>query len=152
MRRPVAALVLAALAGCGSSEQGSDAAKRTTTTAGAGAAATAQRAADARRRVLEPARACLQKAGYRIAGGSPAIDDTDAPDYEFVLNGHGGGAFIAFYDELARAERYEPAIRRNAKKFKRAAVERQGRITIVWVRLPAALRTGVRACVFARES
>ena len=150
MRWPVAALVLASLAGCGSSERGSDAAKRTTTTAAAGAAA--QRAVDARRRALEPARACLEKAGYRVAGGSPAVDDTNAPDYEFVLNGHDGGAFIAFYDELARAERYEPAIRRNAKKFKRAAVERQGRITIVWVRLPATLRAPVRACLFARES
>ena len=41
--------------------------------------------------------------------------------------------FAAYYDEEDRAERYEPALRRNARPFD-GAVERYGTLTLLWVR------------------
>ncbi len=93
------------------------------------------------------ARACLMDAGYTVTGGSRSADDADAPDHELVIAGRGPGAFIAFYDRLSRAERYEPALRRDAARFK-GVVERHGRVTIVWVRPPGvADQARVRRCL-----
>ena len=94
------------------------------------------------------ARACLTKAGFKVIGGPRDPSDTDAPDVELIVGGHGPGAFVAFYEALARAKRYEPGIRRNAKRFG-GSVERRGRITIVWVQPPTPKhRARLEACLF----
>jgi hypothetical protein len=48
------------------------------------------------------------------------------------LSGRQSSAFLAFYDNDARALRYEPALQRLA--IAPGAVERHGRITIFWLR------------------
>ncbi len=98
----------------------------------------------------ESASECLTAAGFRVTSGQRSPSDTNAPDTELIVAGGGGkGAFVAYYDDLARAERYEPAIRRNARRFE-GTVERQGRITVLWVRWPSGhdARTEMKECVF----
>ncbi len=128
MRWVIGATLAFSLAGCGALEHSS---------AGASALTSPTQA-----------RACLTKAGFRARGGPPPPGDTNAPDYELVIDGRGPGAFIAFYKQLARAKRYEPAIRKNAKRFG-GAVEARGTTTIVWTKPPPeATRARVRGCLF----
>ena len=103
------------------------------------------------RRAAAPAQACLTRAGYRVTAGSPRLDDKNAPDYQLVIQRRraGDGAFIAFYADPARADRYAAAIGRRRRRFGRASVERRGSVTIVWVRLPQERRERVRDCLRA---
>ena len=104
-RASLAVVVAAALGGCGSDD---------------GAASP------------EDARACLEDAHLRVAGGPRAADDADAPDTQLLVGGHHTSAFLAFYDDADRAARLAPAIEELATQP--GAVERHGKITIFWVR------------------
>lgn len=93
-------------------------------------------------------RECLAAQGYRATGGVRPSGTPDAPQYEILVAGPRGSAFIAFHRNLARARRYETRVRRNARRFDAAAVERQGTITTVWVELSnEAARERIRDCV-----
>ncbi len=147
MRRLLTALLVVAVAGCGGSDSG-DGTDRKPQAKAKRAEQRDRARLESAQRVAEPARVCLTKAGYKVIGGSPRLDDRNAPDYELVLTGHGGGAFIAFYKQIARAKRFEPGIKKNARQFRGASVERHGAITIVWVRLTGpTTRARVRACL-----
>jgi hypothetical protein len=98
----------------------------------------------------EEARRCLSQAGLHVVGGEPEPGDTDAPDAELIANDVRGGrgmVFIAYYDDEGRAERLEPSLRRNARRFD-GFVERHGTLTLLWVRGERS-QTGerVRDCV-----
>jgi hypothetical protein len=43
------------------------------------------------------------------------------------------GAYIGWYDNEARADRYAPEIIKHAKDFK-GSVDRHGRLTVIWLR------------------
>ena len=68
-----------------------------------------------------------------MLGGPRAPDDTNAPDTELIVGTPQAGAFLAFYNELRRAERYAPGIAKRTRRFG-GAVERHGKLTILWVR------------------
>jgi hypothetical protein len=71
-----------------------------------------------------------------VTGGQRSPDDRDAPDEELIANDVLKGRVMvlaAYYDDEDRAERYEPALRRNARSFD-GAVERHGTLTLLWVR------------------
>ena len=92
------------------------------------------------------ARACLEGEHLRVLAGDRALDDTDAPDTELIVDGRQTSAFLAFYSDQARANRYEPALQQRATEP--GAVERHGSITIFWVRgrrTPEGER--IKACV-----
>jgi hypothetical protein len=96
------------------------------------------------------ARECLTAEGFQVTSGRRSPSDRNAPDTELIASNNGRpSAFIAFYDDLARAERYEPAIRKNARRFN-GRVERRGRVTVIWVRQPRGDdgHTAVQECVF----
>lgn len=97
---------------------------------------------------VDAVRECLADQGYRATGGVRPSGTPDAPLYEILVAGPRGSAFIAFHRNLARARRYETRVRRNARRFDAAAVERKGAITTVWVELtdPQA-RERIRDCV-----
>lgn len=115
---------------------------------GCGESAAPEARADAPRSPPD-ARRCLTAAGFRVLGGPRSPGDRNAPDTELIVGGDGKMAFIAYYDVLARAERYEPEIRRNARRFD-GEVERRGRITALWVRWPRGDDEGAETeeCVF----
>jgi hypothetical protein len=98
----------------------------------------------------EDARRCLSQAGLHVVGGEPSRGDTDAPDAELIANDVRGGrvmVFIAYYDDEGRAERLEPSLRRNARRFD-GFVERHGTVTLLWVRGELSPIAGrVRDCV-----
>lgn len=99
-------------------------------------------------RAVEAVRRCLAQHGYRATGGVRRPGTPNAPSYEILVAGPRGSAFIAFYDSVARAKRYEARLRRNARRFKGASVERQGTITTVWVELTdTTARARIRDCV-----
>jgi hypothetical protein len=84
----------------------------------------------------EEARRCLEDLGLHVTGGERQPDDTDAPDAELIANGIRGGrvmVFAGYYDEEDRAERFESAVRRSARRFD-GFVERHGSLTLLWVR------------------
>jgi hypothetical protein len=95
------------------------------------------------------ARTCLRQDDFDVRGSKVNVrEDPDAPDYVLIVSGHGPGVQIAFYDDLDRAEKLEPELRKGAKRF-RGEVERAERATIVWAAKPdAAVRERVRRCVF----
>ncbi|MDP1847926.1 MAG: hypothetical protein Q8K79_09055 [Solirubrobacteraceae bacterium] len=97
---------------------------------------------------VDEVRECLARHGYRATGGVRPPGTPDAPEYEILVAGPRGSAFIAFYGSLAAAKRFETRVRRNAERFDGASVERQGAIATVWVELadPAA-RERIRDCV-----
>jgi hypothetical protein len=72
-------------------------------------------------------------AQLRVRGGARPPGDTNAPNVELIASGPQAYAFLAFYDTAARAQKYAPMIRRNAKRF-HGIVERHGKLTILWVR------------------
>ena len=139
----LAAVAALGFAGCGGGGDGGDGKQGEA----GGAEKREPKGIAAARRAAAPAHDCLTKAGYRVTAGSPRLDDRNGPDYQFVLQRRGEGAFVAFYSTLARADRYVSAIRKNARKFGGTAVERRGAVTIVWVRLPEDRRARVRACL-----
>jgi hypothetical protein len=84
----------------------------------------------------EDARRCLEELGLHVTGAEPLPGDADAPDYELIANDVRARrvmVFAAYYDDEGRAERFEPSLRRNARRFD-GFVERDGSITLLWVR------------------
>jgi hypothetical protein len=84
----------------------------------------------------EDARRCLEGLDLHVTVVEPAPDDRDAPDAELIANDVLRGRvmlFAGYYDDEDTAERYEPALRRNARSFD-GAVERHGTLTLLWVR------------------
>lgn len=82
------------------------------------------------------ARRCLEGLDLHVTGVEPSPDDRDAPDAELIANDVLKGrvtVLAAYYDDEDRAERYEPALRRNTRSFN-GAVERHGTLTLLWVR------------------
>jgi hypothetical protein len=98
------------------------------------------------------ARACLTAKGLRVSGGPVVPPDPHSPrspDGELIVGDVAGGAFIAFYKDPRKAQRFEPEVVRNAKRFG-GEVERRGAVTVLWIRRPASdLRNTVKACVFS---
>ena len=143
---PLATILVVGFAGCGGGDDGGDGRRGRD-----GAGEREPPGIAEARRAAAPAQACLTRAGYRLTAGSPRLDDKNAPDYQLVIQRRraGDGAFIAFYADRARAERYASAIRRRAQRFGRSSVERRGTVTIVWVRLPQERRERVRDCLRA---
>jgi hypothetical protein len=98
---------------------------------------------------IDSARGCLTSRGLHAVGG-PAFatrpPDQAQPDGELVISST-HPAFIAFYTDAARAQRIEPALRRdNASKH--VWLERRGAVTIAWSRAPAAdVRHAIWGCV-----
>jgi hypothetical protein len=78
-------------------------------------------------------RQCLNAASLKVTGGPAPAGDTNAPATELVVGGAESSAFLAFYENAARARRYAPDIRANAKRL-HATVERHGKLTILWIR------------------
>lgn len=93
-------------------------------------------------------RRCLSQQGYRVTGGVPGPGAADAPNYQILVAGSTGSAYVAFHKTLARAKRFERRIRTNARRFDGASFERSGTTTTVWVSLsePAA-RGRIRQCI-----
>ena len=101
-----------------------------------GALATAGCGGGDNRPSREEARRCLEGLDLHVTGGERSPDDRDAPDEELIANDVLKGRVMvlaAYYDDEDRAERYEPALRRNARSFD-GAVERHGTLTLLWVR------------------
>jgi hypothetical protein len=101
-----------------------------------GALATAGCGGGDNRPSREEARRCLEGLDLHVTGGERSPDDRDAPDEELIANDVLKGRvmlFAGYYDDEDRAERYEPALRRNARSFD-GAVERHGTLTLLWVR------------------
>lgn len=96
----------------------------------------------------ELARSCLDDAGFDVVGGPRPQGDKNAPDVELIVQKPGPGAFPAFYKKLDRAKRYEPALKRNARRFK-GSVVRNGSVSVVWVHAPTStVRKQVQGCAF----
>lgn len=165
MRRSAAtgvAVCLLLLTGCGGDDEPSDAASGTQTATATATATSPDAASDSRTGPRAPAggpaqrapgpvdavRECLARQGYRATGGVRPPGTANAPEYEILVAGPRGSAFIAFYGSLAAAKRFEGRVRRNAERFDGASVERQGAIATVWVELgdPRA-RERIRDCV-----
>jgi hypothetical protein len=84
----------------------------------------------------EQARRCLEPLDLHVTGAERRPDDKDAPDEELIANDVLQGrvmVFAAYYDDEGRSERYEPAVRRNARSLD-GVVERHGTLTLLWVR------------------
>jgi hypothetical protein len=99
--------------------------------------------------VIESAEACLIARRVRAIGNAvlPPLADPSSPDGELIAGYLPNGGLIAFYRDVEKAERLEPAVLRNARRL-RAQVERRGAVTIFWWRPPtAALRRAVQACL-----
>jgi hypothetical protein len=97
-------------------------------------------------------RTCLSTKGLRVTGGPvfpPDKQNTGSPNGELVAGAPGaGGAFVAFYGNAQQAQRLEPDVARNARRFG-GQVERRGAVTIVWIRPPArSVRLAVQTCAF----
>jgi hypothetical protein len=93
------------------------------------------------------ARQCLTKAKLRVVGGPASKGDTNAPNTELIVSAPGAGAFLAYYDDIGRADKLAVMIRRRARAF-HGSLERHGHLTILWVRganTPDAER--IKACI-----
>ena len=103
-----------------------------------------------RSRAPAQARKCLDADGFQTTASSVDVrEDPNAPNDAILAYLSGSHAEIAFYDDLARAKRYEPEIRENAKRFD-GAVDRIGKATIVWLAKPSKdAADGVERCVAA---
>lgn len=98
---------------------------------------------------IESAQACLTSHKVRAIGNAvlPPLADPSSPDGELIAGYLPNGALIAFYRDIKKAVRLEPAVLRNARRI-HAQVERDGAVTIFWWRAPAAtLRRAVQACL-----
>jgi hypothetical protein len=98
---------------------------------------------------IESARSCLTSHKVRAIGGAvlPPPANSSSPDGELIAGYLPNGALIAFYRDVAKAERLEPAVLRNARRL-HAQVERRRAVTIFWWRPPpATLRLAVQTCL-----
>lgn len=86
---------------------------------------------------IDSGRSCLTSKGLSAVGG-PAFPsrppDPTQPDGELVIRAS-HPAFIAFYTDAARAQRIEPALRRE-DSGKHVLLERRGAVTIAWTQAP----------------
>jgi hypothetical protein len=90
-------------------------------------------------------RTCLTNKGLRVGGG-PIFPQQgpNTPAGELIT----GGAFIAFYTDQLKAERLEPQVRQNAKRFG-GQVVRNGAVTVLWIHPSASgSRDAVSGCAF----
>jgi hypothetical protein len=106
---------------------------------------------------IEAAQSCLTAHKVRAIGGpvlpvgvpalhAPAVGQ-NGPDGELIAGYLPRGALLAFYRDVAKAVRLEPAIINNARRI-HAQVQRRGATTIFWWRPPdTTLRSAVQACV-----
>jgi hypothetical protein len=68
----------------------------------------------------------------------------NSPDGELITT----GAFIAFYTHAHKAQRLEPGIKQNARRFG-GQVVRHGAVTVLWIHPPASgLRNALSGCAF----
>ena len=112
---------------------------------------------------IEAAQTCLTAHNVRAIGGPvlpvrPVLPvglpnpyarsaSQNSPDGELIAGYLPNGALLAFYRDITKAARLEPAILSNARRL-HAQVERRGTTTIIWSRPPsAALRSAVQGCV-----
>ncbi len=98
---------------------------------------------------IESAQACLRLHHVRAIGNAalPPLAEPNSPDGELIVGYLPGGALMAFYRDIRKAMRLEPAVLRNAHRLG-AQVERRGDVTILWLRPPAAtIRLTVQACL-----
>ena len=98
---------------------------------------------------IESAQACLVSRRVRAIGNAvlPALAGANSPDGELIAGYLPNGALIAFYGDIEKARRLEPAVFRNDRRL-RAQVERSGTVTIFWWRPPTAtLRRAVQVCL-----
>ena len=98
---------------------------------------------------IESAQVCLTSHSVRAIGNAvlPAVASANSPDGELIAGYLPKGALIAFYRNIAKAQRLEAAVLRNARRL-RAQVRRSGTVTIFWLRPPnAKLRHAVRGCL-----
>jgi len=98
---------------------------------------------------IESTQACLASHKVRAIGNAvlPPLAEPNSPDGELIASYLPNGALIAFYRDIQKAERLEPAVLRNARRL-HAQVERSGAVTIFWWRPPTAtLRRAVHACL-----
>jgi len=99
--------------------------------------------------LIESAQACLTSHSVRAIGTAvlPPLASANSPDGELIAGHLPNGALIAFYRNIAKAQRLEPAVLRNARRL-RAQVKRSGNVTIFWLRPPTAtLRRAVQVCL-----
>jgi len=90
-------------------------------------------------------RTCLTSKGLRVTGG-PVLprQGPDSADGELITE----EALIAFYTNPQKAERLQPQVKQNAKRFDGQVVQ-NGAVTVLWVHPPAnGLRVAVSGCVF----
>jgi hypothetical protein len=94
---------------------------------------------------ITAARACLTRKGLRVTGGAVFPQQgPSSPDGELITR----GAFIAFYTDSRKAQRLEPEVRQNARRFG-GQVVRNGAVTVLWIHPPASgLRNAVSGCAF----
>lgn len=98
---------------------------------------------------IESAQVCLTSHGVRAIGSAvlPGLAGANSPDGELIAGYLPKGALIAFYRNIAKAQRLEAAVLRNARRL-RAQVRRSGTVTIFWLQSPnAKLGHAVRVCL-----
>ena len=99
---------------------------------------------------IKTARSCMTRMGLRVGGGPiyPQQSPT-SPDGELTVGRASGGAYIAFYTDVSRAEQFEPGVRRSATRLQ-GQVERRGAVTVLLIHHPASkLRDAVLDCAFS---
>jgi hypothetical protein len=90
-------------------------------------------------------KSCLQKHGVRALGGAvlqSAAQVAAGPQGEVIAGSADHGAFIAFYDDPALAQRAAVKLRSGTRRL-HARVQRDGALTIVWIAAPAGVVSGV---------
>lgn len=98
---------------------------------------------------IESTQACLASHTVRAIGNAvlPPLADPASADGELIAGQLPKGALIAFYRDIQKATRLEPAVLDNARRI-HAQVERRGAATIFWLRMPAPpLRRAVQDCL-----
>jgi len=93
-------------------------------------------------------RSCLSGRGLRVTGGPvfPAQGSNSA-DGELIVGDAGGGALIAFYDDVRKAQRLEPRVRQNAKRLG-GQLKRRGAVIVLWAHPSSPLSRSVEPCAF----
>jgi hypothetical protein len=92
---------------------------------------------------IAAARTCLTRTGLSVTGG-PVFppQGPNSPDGELITT----GALIAFYSDAHKAQRLEPGIEQNARRFG-GRVVRRGAVTVLWIHPPASvLRNALSGC------
>jgi hypothetical protein len=136
-----------AVAGCGSASP-----SRTVSNPAAGATrpvAPSRQVERAFLATLKTARACITRHGLRVSGGPIYPQDSPtSPDGELIVGSSKGGAYVAFYVNVTRAEQLESLLTETAKHLA-GQVERRGAETVLLIHHPAArLRDAVIGCAF----